>query len=465
MKKRVALIGLLAIAYVLLGKMGLALAVVNPSASVVWPNSGLALAALLTGGFRLWPGIFLGAFLVNVTTTGLVFPSVGIAVGNTLEAVMGAWLTFRFAGGKEAIFHTRRILVFLTLAGLLSTMISATIGVVSLVGAGQETLDRFWRVWLTWWMGDANGVIVVAPIILLCIAHRGRPWTWSRFRPEAVLLLLAVILAGQIMFNGVLTPNYALTYLCMPFFAWAAFRFGQREAAVTMLVFAASAVWGTFNAVAGAGRNPMDESLLILQAFLGVAAVTNIVLATEVSERRRAEAEARSLATIDPLTGLGNHRKFIDELGTEIQRAERTGRSFAILLIDLDGLKRINDTLGHLAGNRALCRVADVLRISCRGGDVAVRYGGDEFAAILLESDDETAHGVARRIERRLRASDESPALSASIGAAVWPHDGRSIDVLLQTADSGLYAMKSARGKRGASVNTLESSLRAHPRA
>jgi len=126
----------------------------------------------------------------------------------------------------------------------------------------------------------------------------------------------------------------------------------------------------------------------------------------------------------------------------EIERSGRTGRPFAVLLLDLDGLKKINDCYGHLAGSRALCRLADVLRVFCRSIDTATRYGGDEFAVILPETTASAAGFVASRIRRRLATDSEQPTLSASIGVAVYPQDGETIEALLCTADRELYGMK-----------------------
>jgi diguanylate cyclase (GGDEF)-like protein len=147
----------------------------------------------------------------------------------------------------------------------------------------------------------------------------------------------------------------------------------------------------------------------------------------------------------DSLTGLGNYRRVLDVLRAEIERSGRTGRPFAVLLLDVDGLKDINDRYGHLAGGRALCRVGDVLRLLCRAIDTAARYGGDEFAVILPETNASAAARVASRIRERIATDTAQPALSASIGVAVYPRDGETIEGLLQKADYEMYAMKSRR--------------------
>lgn len=171
-----------------------------------------------------------------------------------------------------------------------------------------------------------------------------------------------------------------------------------------------------------------------------------MALAAEVAGPRRIEEEARSLSMSDPLTGMGNYRKLINVLEAEIKRSERTKKPFLFFLVDLDGLKKINDTYGHLAGNRALCRLANVLRLHCRNIDTAARYGGDEFALIVPEAGVEAAPQLADRIARRLGGDGDLPALSVSIGVAVWPQDGTTLEALLRAADSALYEMKNTGG-------------------
>ena len=162
----------------------------------------------------------------------------------------------------------------------------------------------------------------------------------------------------------------------------------------------------------------------------------------EAVTAQRAEDCLRRLAATDALTGLANYRALSEAVESEIKRSERTARALSVLIFDLNDMKRINDSHGHLAGNYALCRVADIFRSSCRSIDTAARYGGDEFATVLPETSAIEADAVGRRLCERLCNDPEEPRLSMSFGVAVYPEDGTTNETLFQAADRALYKMK-----------------------
>ncbi len=172
----------------------------------------------------------------------------------------------------------------------------------------------------------------------------------------------------------------------------------------------------------------------------------------DITDRKKNEEQAHYQARHDALTGLANYREFMDRLEQEVRRAERSHHPFTVLLLDLDGLKRINDLHGHLAGNRALQRLAAVMNEHCRSTDLAVRYGGDEFAVVLIDSDKGMAEQVAHRIENGLRTGHVTPAISVSIGIGIYPDDGRTAAELIEAADKQLYKYKRSENRRTVSA-------------
>jgi diguanylate cyclase (GGDEF)-like protein/PAS domain S-box-containing protein len=166
------------------------------------------------------------------------------------------------------------------------------------------------------------------------------------------------------------------------------------------------------------------------------------IIVVDVTEQRTLEGQLRYQASIDSLTGLANHGRLFEVLHAEICRSERTEREFSLLLLDLDGLKKINDRFGHLAGSRALCRLAQIIRDCSRSIDTAARHGGDEFALVLPETGVAAARLVGQRIRELLAKDSEAPALFVSVGVAGYPGDATTIGTLLYAADRALYEMK-----------------------
>src|SRR5579862_888035 len=444
--KSIALFCSLAVAYFIAGKLGLRLALVNASATAIWPCSGIAIAALLLLGLRVWPAIFVGAFFVNITTAGTIATSLAIASGNTLEALAAAYLVLHSAGGRNAFQRSQNIFRFALFAGILATAISATLGSTTLVVSGLAPWSSFAAIWSTWWLGDAVGAVIVTPLILLWVENPRMALTRRQIL-ELVFLFGGLFLTAWSVFgNGLhsVVRNYPFEYLCFPFLIWAAFRFGRRKAATAIAVLAVIATWGTLHGFGPFVRVSQNTSLLLLQSFMGIAALTAMVLAAESTEHRHAEEHVRHLADSDPLTGLANYRRLVEALDAEIKRYNRSRTPFAVLLLDMDHLKKINDTHGHLVGSRALIRLAEILRLHCREIDIAARYGGDEFVIVLPEAGSDAALHVAHRISERLRNDGQRPQISVSIGLAVYPADGATLEELLAAADRALYADKNS---------------------
>jgi PAS domain S-box-containing protein len=290
------LAGILSIAaiYFAAAKLGLSMAVSAEQVSAVWPPTGIALAAVLIFGVRISPGIWLGAFVANATAQEPIGTACGIAIGNTLEAVIGAYL-LRRAGFDISLERLKDVFNLIIWAACVSTAVSATIGVVSLVLSGLHPPEDFLALWSVWWLGDAMGNIVIAPLILTLATTNSMR---SPHRAvEALALALGLTAVGILVLNGK-TPSesvrYSFVYTIFPFVIWAALRFGQRGTAIVTFAASVFAITGALNDAGPFGSGPIQDRLMSLQVFLGIVAVTGLMLAAILSERRRDE-ERKSL--------------------------------------------------------------------------------------------------------------------------------------------------------------------------
>ena len=296
---RLLLISIGTLVYFIVGKFGLMYASLHASASPVWPSAGIALAAILVLGYRVWPAIFVGAFLVNVTNAGDAATSLAIAIGNTLEALAGAWLVIRFARGKNFCGRPQDVFKFALIAAT-STIISATFGVTSLALAGFADWAHYGAIWLTWWLGDVTGDLVFAPLVVLWSVGLQRGWSKKEATEVGVLFLLLVVLSS-VVFGGWLeisSRNYPITFICGPIVIWTAFRFRPLETATGILILSVIAVWGTLHGFGPFVRETENQSLVALQLWIAVLVITAMALSAGMAERRRVEEELQQQKSI-----------------------------------------------------------------------------------------------------------------------------------------------------------------------
>jgi len=281
-----ALILATAFVYFAAAKFGLGLAFVAAQVTVVWPATGIALAALLLFGLRVWPGILLGAFVANATTNEPTLVAAAIAVGNTLEAVVGA----RILRGLEFDPSLRRVRDVLDLvlgAALTSTLISATVGVAALCAGGLQPWANYWSLWWVWWLGDATGDVLIAAPLLVWATPPGALWLHPRRGELAALVALTTgvtaVLFAALPAVGI--HGLPLQYLVFPLVVWAALRHGQLGTTAVIAVTAGVAVWSTVNDLGPFALTNPHESLIMLQLFMGALAATGLILAGVVMER------------------------------------------------------------------------------------------------------------------------------------------------------------------------------------
>ncbi len=291
-----------AAAYFLASRLGFAIVFTDMRGAAVWPAAGFGLAALLLFGYRVWPGIFVGAFLSNLGLAHMGAASStlaaalwgGLAIGSTLQSLVGARLVNRFAGGAAAFDEPKSVLLFVVLAGLLSTTISASLGVISLAAAGVLPWNHIEGAWFSWWLGDATGTFIITPVFLAWGAKRALTLTGARIAELTALLVLLVLFCG-ILFGDWLSGLYSASaaFFAIPILLWAAFRFGRRGTASTVLMVAALATVGTLHGLGPFALPNRTASLLLLQAFLAFFPIMAFIVAADAVRRREAEAGLR----------------------------------------------------------------------------------------------------------------------------------------------------------------------------
>jgi PAS domain S-box-containing protein len=277
-------------------KLGLSMASTKGMGTLTWPPTGIALAALLLFGYHLWPGVALGAFLAHVSASAL-WVAVGISAGNTLEAITGAYLLQRGIGFRNGLERRRDVLGLVGLAAVIGPFCSATIGVASLGLNGVIPRTTYISTWWVWWLGDAIGVLLVAPVLLTWGANFHINRRLSRLIEVAVFLALLVVVS-QIVFNGwlasAITPTAPLAFALFPLLVWAGLRFGQRGAAITILIAAGTAIWGTARGFGPFALETVQLSLVFLGSYIGVATVTALLLAVAITKHKQMEKALRN---------------------------------------------------------------------------------------------------------------------------------------------------------------------------
>ena len=275
----------IAAAYYGAAKLGLALAFENSSITAVWPPTGIALAALVLWGLRFWPAVALGAFLANSWTGVPLVSTLGITVGNTLEALAGAYLLVRVARFRPSLDRVRDVFALVAFAAIVSTMVSATVGVTSLWVGGETTMGELASDWQLWWLGDMGGDLIVAPLLLTLATTPFLKPPPRRVLEGAALLLLLLATSG-----AAFSQETQLAYLVFPLLAWAALRFGPLGAASAALTVAAVSVWFTARGIGPFAQGSRDDNLLLAQTFVGVATAMSLLMAGFMAERSKAKA-------------------------------------------------------------------------------------------------------------------------------------------------------------------------------
>src|SRR6202158_1400658 len=372
-------------------------------------------------------------------------------ISGLLAFVFAAVTLVRFQGTQD------RISLILGTGFLLSGAVLTATSVLFFQFLPDAPLRLLWAP-IAWWLGR---MVLALLLVVALLVERFIPRSRHPRREIAGALLtviaLTYVLAAALRrlppevsrHPGAFFPNPEQLLpgaIFLVSLVWYRRRLSVEDSEFDRTIYAAT--WLNVAAQLSAAQSSrlLDAPFVFAQALIVLG--YTVALGGALLDNARLFEQVRHLAVSDPLTGLANYRRLLDVLENETERTNRSGRPFSILLLDLDGLKKINDTSGHLVGSRAICRLADTLRIHCRAIDTAARYSVDEFALVLPEARETEAHLVAGRIREVLAQDQEKPPLSASIGISIYRGNGERIEKLLSEADQHLYAEKAKRGKR-----------------
>ena len=380
------------IAYFVLAKIGLTLASINSSTSAIWPATGFALASVLVWGYRAGPAVLVASFAANVTNVGSIYQATGIALGNTLEALVAAWLINVWCDGRETFATTTGVAKF-ALVCVSSTTLSATVGIASLIFSGDAP-TAFAMTWMTWWLGDLAGALVIAPFVILWAAgdlHSFARTQWGEVGTIAAATIAVGIIAFSPLFDQT-SYRDPLGFLALPPLLWAALRRDPRETATVVVILCCFAVWGTLAGSGPFARVSLNDSFLLLVMFFISISVPSMALSADVQMRRRSEEQlqhahdelaARAGELRDTAARLqvssGKLEERVEQRTHELKEALQQQTALAEVFKEISGssfdLHKLLDRLVDLAARLCTADSASIWRPSGETYQIAAAFG------------------------------------------------------------------------------------------
>lgn len=439
----------LSVSYALIVWIILTYLTIDGRISVVWIPSGLGVAALLIGGRKYWPAIFVGAMAVYVGVGRPWAPSFFSALSNVIEPLMLVWL-LAWCRNFDRNLQKPSDYLWLLIFGAISATVAAFIGVLALFINGLIPAGAFLHSIMSWVMGNLLGIALITPLLLVWQTFPSK-WFRSRARQiETAAYFVSAAITCELVFGRGLygyIPDVPRGYLIFIFVAWGALRFGRRG---TTLIILLAAIYGLHGAIDNHGFFAEDiekTGLMNFWFYMMTLGFVGVSLATSINARRRNEETIQLQAHYDELTKLPNRRLFYDRLEQSILKIQRDAGSLTLMLIDLDRFKEVNDTLGHDAGDILLVEAAHRINRCVRESDTLARMGGDEFVVILNGMEESASieritQNIIDRLSEPFILGDEHAYISASIGITIYPNDAADIDTLLKNADQAMYMSK-----------------------
>ena len=278
------------VTYFITAKIGLSMQAVSGFATLLWVPTGISIAALFIYGYRFWPGIALAAFTVNLETGAPVFAALGISIGNTLEAIIAVYLLHRFTGLRNPFLAIKDVISYLIFVVLLSTMVSATLGVTSLWLSGIVTTAAYWKTWFFWWMGDLFGALIIAPFLIEWIKEKRSGYLVKKDIMKIILIILASILIIGINYSRIVSGKSILFYLFFIPLIWSVISFGVKGAVTGSFIFSLISLLTVIKGLGPFITGTLEQNLLATELFRGITAVILLILAAVITENKSLNA-------------------------------------------------------------------------------------------------------------------------------------------------------------------------------
>lgn len=454
-----------AMIYIVTAKIGQLFAIPPGNITPVWLPSGIVLALILIRGTYLWPAVFIGAFFGNASayidfssTTSImsaITSGTFNGIGDVISALLPVYVMKRYLGSVNIFKRLKHYWFFLWSAVIAGPFISAVFGVTSLAWMGFLEWPDYYTSFITWWVGDAVGVLILAPTILI-YKYENRDYNRQINHTEMISFLVTVVglsyLIIKASFEVIFLPP--ANYFMIPLLFWALTRLNQKTVYLTILAYMAVTVYSTSLNIGPFSAESQLIALLQMQGFMILLTISVFIVSTLLNERNVLLSQLEDKVSHDLLTNAKSRLYFEEQLKQEIHRFDRQEIPFSLIMFDIDNFKEVNDSYGHLTGDEILKAIVKEVSKNLRQTDTLARWGGEEFMLLLPGANVHGAHSYAETVRKRIEQKKFLEQVHITISLSIHEYQvGQTYNKFLAELDHGLYQSKS-QGRNRTTVVT-----------
>ena len=418
----------------------------SSSIFAIWPPTGVALAFLFFRGYIVLPGIFLGAFFLNMTLSSPVV-AFEIAIGNTIGPAVTYWLITRTKNTiQDNIFYDTNSIIHFVFYSVIGAFITSTMGTTMLYLNGLLTSEYQILGWVVWFFGDLIGFILIVPVFVAYALQHNIGFPSKKRIIEITFILLVLVISSIVIFGSgyFFDKRYPIEYLILFPLIWASIRLQNGINLIFLIIVTILAILGT---ASGYSQFSFEDnhrlSLIMLQVFIFTVTFSILMMTAQRCYTKRLLEEKERLTLIDSLTQVGNRRFFTESFKEELEKSQRYKRPISLIIFDIDHFKNINDSLGHHTGDSVLQELCALISSQLRSSDYLARWGGEEFTVILPESALSSAIITAEKLRKAIEQHPFSCQQNVTCSFGVLQcSDNESVDSAIEKVDSKLYEAK-----------------------